>query len=1195
MRRIEWRLEEKRVVLQRLLIIGVVVVVATASVTSAPTSHCADETLRDKALLVLQALEEAINNPTEYNLMVLSESGVKVVAGVETWLNVVWDSCRYQSAKIRLDLVGSIDDGNVLATLDLGYLAVADTIQIDFSPGLIKFIPDYRGEDSDAIRFESTSEWNERFGSISLSNRYCPTFDADLALVQLSSFIQRASRQIESYVGSQNSVVRIVGAEKTLQSNGLYHPRYLYDSYTRFNGDVSRAEFDGHLIYSSVTTAFGMEYDDPWDWLDHRFVQTLDADWHRVIGSSQNPGRSGELHWFQASGTYGSGSLCFKHPCDIAYVSMNWFVVDRYNDVIKVYSLDWDDGTLSMVDEFSGLDDPVSVDAARFPVNNDPINDYWQVAVLDREAGNIKIFDLSGDLTRTLSLYSSDPTSLCFARNCVTHYKMPYLYVLDNEEKRILGMSTIGSGATVITEPGLFPADAWLTSVCSDAYGNIYVTDKQNSVIYVFRSMELIATWGLGPGTSDQQLYYGSTTHVAEGWYYDESGRNVPKVLGDVLATEVFHNSTGIRRFVLGFDILGYELSYMPQPYCGGGDRVMIEWEVSGTTASRRRVWADGDLVDDTWNEVNVPGSHYHQYWLQDDSPDSCWYTFEVYSQSKYDTSISNTLRDSIYVVRYEDPGPHVVINGAGTIDMTGDIPDYCGVHGGDTSKVWTAWVDAVDNWHDSNLVYYWSHHSCLAMAEDTTFDSVWTYFVNDRPEMFFKVRCSPFDVPVDGLYRQLFEVMISTDEYDPLKSWTEYEWLDTLSIMDWYYRLSCQMTCTDDCPPVDHGCPTLYMAGVDGEYRLIDNILPQAAGKTFVNVTDPYAVGSVHAAELYQLRIQEDEHEITHLDRVELYLADVFDDADVNLTTDGRVCMSSGDAVNPISAITHADEDVTDLLVAEDGNVFSSVGAGYLDLCYDVANSQIALAGPTPPDKMVMKPTADGIGSTITVCAVDSSGRYVAVQTLGPRINGCMDLIVLDEFVIDHGLQLRLYWSNGICVDHLPYATYSETGAELASATLNWAVHSVHGDVTSILKNTDQQRCIIGPSEHVDLTFRCEGAIDATERIALFRSTGWYETISDRTLQPVTFALSQNYPNPFNPKTTLSFSIPRKGNVTLNIYNVLGQKVKCLINGEYEAGSYEVSWDGKDDRGKEVASGVLFATLKTGDLVSTRKMVMLK
>jgi PKD repeat protein len=93
----------------------------------------------------------------------------------------------------------------------------------------------------------------------------------------------------------------------------------------------------------------------------------------------------------------------------------------------------------------------------------------------------------------------------------------------------------------------------------------------------------------------------------------------------------------------------------------------------------------------------------------------------------------------------------------------------------------------------------------------------------------------------------------------------------------------------------------------------------------------------------------------------------------------------------------------------------------------------------------------------------------------------------------------------------------------------------------------------------------------------------------------PDEFSLEQNYPNPFNPSTTIDFSLPSAGEVTLEVYNILGAKVATLVNGSLSAGRHSVVWNSTTDGGAPVSSGVYFYRLVTGDQVMTKKMMLLK
>ena len=88
---------------------------------------------------------------------------------------------------------------------------------------------------------------------------------------------------------------------------------------------------------------------------------------------------------------------------------------------------------------------------------------------------------------------------------------------------------------------------------------------------------------------------------------------------------------------------------------------------------------------------------------------------------------------------------------------------------------------------------------------------------------------------------------------------------------------------------------------------------------------------------------------------------------------------------------------------------------------------------------------------------------------------------------------------------------------------------------------------------------------------------------------------LYQNHPNPFNPTTTINYQLPVNSKVKLSIYNIKGQKVKTLISDQLLAGQHSVVWNGTDDNGKSISSGIYFYKMNTGEYTSIKKMILLK
>jgi flagellar hook assembly protein FlgD len=101
--------------------------------------------------------------------------------------------------------------------------------------------------------------------------------------------------------------------------------------------------------------------------------------------------------------------------------------------------------------------------------------------------------------------------------------------------------------------------------------------------------------------------------------------------------------------------------------------------------------------------------------------------------------------------------------------------------------------------------------------------------------------------------------------------------------------------------------------------------------------------------------------------------------------------------------------------------------------------------------------------------------------------------------------------------------------------------------------------------------------------------------SITENNQIPKRYALYQNYPNPFNPSTIIRFDIAEKSHVTLKIFNILGQEVRTLINSVVTPGEKSVSWDGRNDNGLTVNSGIYIYVINAGDYRESKKMIFIK
>jgi len=123
-----------------------------------------------------------------------------------------------------------------------------------------------------------------------------------------------------------------------------------------------------------------------------------------------------------------------------------------------------------------------------------------------------------------------------------------------------------------------------------------------------------------------------------------------------------------------------------------------------------------------------------------------------------------------------------------------------------------------------------------------------------------------------------------------------------------------------------------------------------------------------------------------------------------------------------------------------------------------------------------------------------------------------------------------------------------------------------------------------------------------------------WYLVVSDKTVEaeedmvienanpelPEVFSLSPNYPNPFNPSTTIKFQLPEKnGTATvrtvLRVYDILGRLVRTIVDEDMSPGFYTKQWDGLNDNGVRISSGVYFYSIMAGDFRQTKKMLLIK
>ena len=178
-------------------------------------------------------------------------------------------------------------------------------------------------------------------------------------------------------------------------------------------------------------------------------------------------------------------------------------------------------------------------------------------------------------------------------------------------------------------------------------------------------------------------------------------------------------------------------------------------------------------------------------------------------------------------------------------------------------------------------------------------------------------------------------------------------------------------------------------------------------------------------------------------------------------------------------------------------------------------------------------------------------------------------------------------------------FVIVNEGGGTLSGTALVDAPFSIVSEDTYNLSQGQGQSITVGFDPTSESTFTRNvtftGAGGATRTVTgVGRVVVSVDDIDSQEL-PDDFSLSQNYPNPFNPETRIEFALPRASHVTIDVYNIVGKRVRNLANERLSAGLKAVTWDGRDNNGQLVSSGIYFYRIVTGDFTESKKMVLLK
>lgn len=222
---------------------------------------------------------------------------------------------------------------------------------------------------------------------------------------------------------------------------------------------------------------------------------------------------------------------------------------------------------------------------------------------------------------------------------------------------------------------------------------------------------------------------------------------------------------------------------------------------------------------------------------------------------------------------------------------------------------------------------------------------------------------------------------------------------------------------------------------------------------------------------------------------------------------------------------------------------------------------------------------------SVITAGAIGNSGLRASFSSVGPTTKG-----KIKPDVMAPGVGVRVASSNQDFYDNLSGTSFScplvagvcaqilSAHPSLTPSQVKWALLS-----TAAKSSSD--------SDPTPNNLYGYGIVNAAAAINVYG-----DVVDPRLVIPTTFRLYPNFPNPFNPETTIRFDVPTRGRVRLEVYNMLGQRVRRLVDEVLDPLSrVEVQWNGRDDRGSELASGVYVVRLSASGFVSSRRLMLLK
>ncbi|MCP4703432.1 MAG: T9SS type A sorting domain-containing protein [candidate division Zixibacteria bacterium] len=1236
---------------------------------------------QQRAYLILRALSEAIENPTEYNLDILTpaigSSDKEIIRErIRSLIPKVStsNSASKSSAKMKADF-------NIKAlNREAEILSTSIEVKIDVSNLLFS--------DTITLNFKKKAHY--------------------LEITNIDHLLDRLENLDNGFKVTSNKTGRTTksgGSESIMSvtiplSDNMFLSKQLNSYCNRFNAIESQTLFNGDDIFNRPYGVAACIMDDPNNVYEYDCMIVSDANWDRLIVNAKWKLLSPLDSAIFTEGSHGDGDLNFISPMGIDNIENDWFIVDAFNNRVVIYTAFWSNpptfARRAYIDYC--LDVPVDVasDIIEFP-SGTLTN---KIAILSRDNSIVTIWNKTNDVFSMIdSLFSfgpndnqlDKPTSICFGKNYTNNYAIGYLYITDNGNGRIIRKNIVDTYEWIATPPGLFEPDAYLTSISADRFGSVYVVDSYNSMIYLLDPdlTEIIAVYG-SQGIGDKELTYPNHFEIVDGFVY-ASNPYEPLILGEALVTEHFGTETGIRRYEQGCEVLNDEFSYMPS-VPDQSKWLDFDWTQSGTSVTDISVTRDGIEIYSENHPVDLAGDYSFIYEI-DASAQSGNYALTTRVQSIFGTT-DTIVENSVYVAIPKAPDEILSFH-CDEVEV-GDFEiglswDYSGGDPFDQCE-----CDSFDIFRDDIYLASVASTQSFYTDESITEDCSYTYKIRSRfgadiysafsptttntpkgfqptaPTIESMVRYATncwwrLDWADSSFNEDLFWIIVEYGTYPddhrdfiskPRNSyyvtyynpnagevdldfnlWAADSSCQTCNPLPTFYCSSC-FHCSDatvdttvfnaNCTPSTSGCPTLYVW--NGQRYEPDNsimALSQSVELATSDFTESHHIKLPLIEEngTYRLQIIENDNDVSTFDRISLAALDRESNIETVMDKAGAF-YSKDQMIAPTRVVDHNGFDVTRLVMEKDGNSYFCYEPGYLDIEYQNLpttgayksnkiqadeNPGIIIDRPpkewpdnNTPTKISPNPGWAGIPNHLEILIKRDTTWEIFETIYGKKFNRSKQLLHLQGEVDSEGsLTIRYQWNVGYRTDQIAYINAEKISNPVQEFILLKAEHSKLGNIKKELTNADGINTALSPNDTITLIFQSLSKDLAKEREFVLITKGRYasnvtttffaEEITDTVDVGGSFKLSQNYPNPSNPSTTFEFAIPQSEHVNLVIYNILGQAVKTLTNQFYEAGSYKIRWDGGNDSGGQLASGIYFAKLIAGDNVSTKKVVVLK